>query len=39
MKKLYLMEVNRSPGFGMFAHLTGINLATNLYNEKLQANS
>lgn len=32
--KLYLMEVNRSPGFGEFAELTGINLARFLYGEK-----
>lgn len=32
--KLYLMEVNRSPGFGKFAALTGINLACFLYGEK-----
>ncbi len=32
--KLYLMEVNRSPGFGKFAELTGINLASILYGEK-----
>lgn len=29
--KLYLMEVNRSPGFGKFNELTGINLASSLY--------
>ena len=34
-ENLYLMEVNRSPGFGLFAQLTGINLASNLYGEKL----
>ena len=28
---LYLMEVNRSPGFGKFAQLTGVNLASSLY--------
>lgn len=33
--KLYLMEVNRSPGFGMFAKMTGANLASFLYAEKL----
>lgn len=33
--KLYLMEANRSPGFGKFATLTGINLASFLYGEKL----
>jgi hypothetical protein len=32
--KLYLMEVNRSPGFGKFAELTGVNLASLLYGEK-----
>lgn len=32
--KLYLIEVNRSPGFGVFAKLTGINLAGFLYGEK-----
>lgn len=32
--KLYLMEVNRSPGFGRFFELTGINLAIVLYGEK-----
>lgn len=32
--KLYLMEVNRSPGFGVFAKLTGINLASFLYGVK-----
>jgi glutathione synthase/RimK-type ligase-like ATP-grasp enzyme len=32
--KLYLMEVNRSPGFGNFAMLTGVNLASFLYGEK-----
>ena len=32
--KLYLMEVNRSPGFGKFAELAGINLASLLYGEK-----
>lgn len=32
--KLYLMEVNRSPGFGKFSELTGINLARFLYGEK-----
>lgn len=32
--KLYLMEVNRSPGFGKFKELTGINLACFLYGEK-----
>lgn len=32
--KLYLMEVNRSPGFGKFAALTGVNLASFLYGEK-----
>ena len=32
--QLYLMEVNRSPGFGMFAKLTGINLASLLYSQK-----
>lgn len=32
--KLYLMEVNRSPGFGKFADLTGVNLASFLYGEK-----
>lgn len=31
--KLYLMEVNRSPGFGKFAELTGVNLASFLYGE------
>lgn len=31
--ELYLMEVNRSPGFGKFAALTGINLASFLYGE------
>jgi len=29
--KLYLMEVNRSPGFAKFHELTGINLASKLY--------
>jgi len=29
--KLYLMEVNRSPGFAKFYELTGINLANKLY--------
>ncbi|MDB5162990.1 MAG: hypothetical protein JWN28_597 [Candidatus Saccharibacteria bacterium] len=33
--KLYLIEVNRSPGFGKFAELTGVNLADFLYDEKL----
>lgn len=28
---LYVMEVNRSPGFGAFAKLTGVNLADILY--------
>lgn len=28
---LVLMEVNRSPGFGAFEKLTGVNLATELY--------
>jgi len=32
--KLYLMEVNRSPGFGKFANLTGVNLASFLYGDK-----
>ena len=32
--QLYLMEVNRSPGFGIFAKLTGINLASLLYSQK-----
>lgn len=32
--RLYLMEVNRSPGFGKFRELTGINLARFLYGEK-----
>ena len=32
--RLYLIEVNRSPGFGKFAELTGINLASFLYGEK-----
>jgi len=32
--KLYLMEVNRSPGFGKFSALTGVNLARFLYGEK-----
>lgn len=32
--KLYLMEVNRSPGFGKFADLTGTNLARFLYSDK-----
>jgi len=32
---LYLMEVNRSPGFGKFAELTGTNLARFLYGEEL----
>jgi glutathione synthase/RimK-type ligase-like ATP-grasp enzyme len=31
--KLYLIEVNRSPGFGKFTSLTGINLARFLYGE------
>jgi len=31
--KLYLMEANRSPGFGVFNKLTGINLASFLYGE------
>jgi len=31
--ELYLMEVNRSPGFGKFAELTGVNLASLLYEE------
>lgn len=33
--KLYLMEMNRSPGFGKFTELTHINLASVLYDEKL----
>jgi len=32
--KLYLLEVNRSPGFGKFAELTGVNLARFLYDEE-----
>lgn len=32
--KLYLMEANRSPGFAVFAKLTGVNLASFLYGEK-----
>ncbi len=32
--KLHLMEVNRSPGFGLFAKLTGVNLASFLYGEE-----
>jgi hypothetical protein len=32
--KLYLIEVNRSPGFGKFTSLTGINLARFLYGEE-----
>jgi hypothetical protein len=32
-EKLYLMEVNRSPGFGKFAELTGVNLAKLLYDK------
>jgi len=32
--KLYLIEVNKSPGFGKFAELTGVNLASFLYGEK-----
>ncbi len=31
--KLYLLEVNRSPGFAKFAELTGVNLASTLYHE------
>lgn len=31
--KLYLMEMNRSPGFAKFYTLTGIDLATELYVE------
>lgn len=31
--RLYLMEVNRSPGFGVFAELTGVNLANLLYDK------
>ena len=34
--KLSLMEVNRSPGFAKFKELTGVNLASVLY-EKLEA--
>jgi len=33
--KLYLMEVNRSPGFGMFEKLTKVNLASYLYGERV----
>lgn len=29
--QLYLLEVNRSPGFAAFANLTGVNLANILY--------
>lgn len=36
--KLYLMEVNRSPGFAKFEELTGVNLASILY-EKLETKS
>lgn len=32
-EKLYLMEVNRSPGFAAFAKFTGVNLASLLYGE------
>lgn len=31
--KLYLMEVNRSPGFAKFYELTNINLASKLYKD------
>lgn len=31
--ELYLMEVNRSPGFAKFNELSGINLATTLYEQ------
>lgn len=31
--KLFLMEVNRSPGFGVFKTLTGVNLADFLYDK------
>lgn len=33
--RLYLLEVNRSPGFGKFYKLTGINLADMLYSRIL----
>ena len=32
--KLYLMEVNRSPGFGVFAQLAKVNLASFLYGDE-----
>lgn len=30
--KLYVLEANRSPGFGAFAELAGVNLADELYS-------